>query len=159
RQVFVRRIQEVLQLSEFDDVVETAADFCPTHAVQARGEVDVFANRKVTNKPAGELNQRGYSPVHFDGTFIRQQHTGDQLKQRRLALTVAANDPDGFAVLDGTGDVAQSPKLSRPGASLGAAEQVFQITAAATVATEPHTQARDRHRGICGGRHHSSFST
>ena len=70
------------------------------HAVQARREVDVVAHGEVVDEPAGDLDERGDPAVARRRVPSSGSITcGDQLEQRRLALAVAADDPDRLARL------------------------------------------------------------
>ena len=54
-------------------------------------------------------------PLCPDAARCRLDDSGDQAQQRGLARSVASDEADGLAVLDGDGDIAQRPHVSRGG--------------------------------------------
>src|SRR5699024_11714136 len=70
-----RRVEKVLDLGEFDDLVILLIDQLLGHPVQARSEVDVLPARQVRCKAPGDLNQGSYRSIDPDLALIRDQNT------------------------------------------------------------------------------------
>ena len=163
REVLVRGVDEVGDLGERDDVVEAPVDLAARHAVEAGRQVHVVADGQIVDEATGDLDERRDALAHADGALVGEDDAGDELEQRRLALTVPTDDADRLAGGDVEGDVAQGPELARLRAAVASGEEVLETPPTATVAPEPDTCVGDRDRRPTGGRvacgHQISFST
>jgi len=129
---------ETTPRQEGDDLVELAADLCPGHAQDGAVEEDVFSSSQFGMKAGPHLQQTGpvaesrcnsgtryragHPAAHDDLAFGRRSDLGKDLEQGALAGAVPADlarrsfrakaaDADGFALLDGEGDVFEGPEI------------------------------------------------
>src|SRR5690606_24930897 len=106
--------------------------------------------------------ERCDAAVHAHAPLVGQEDTCDELQQRRLALTVAADDADRLAGAHVERHVAKRPELTRPAAPRRVREQILEVPTPATISTEPDAEIAHLDGDV--GResrvgHHSSFST
>src|SRR6185437_15898078 len=73
-------------------------------------EPDVLSRGQVTDEATGQLDQRRDSGVDLNRALVRDQHAGDDLEQRALALTVGSDQADGLPGADLEADVPQRPE-------------------------------------------------
>jgi len=102
-----RLVDVVADVGELDDLVEALAHLARAESVQRGGHRDVVASRIVRMEPGAEFEQRADAAVDGDAAERRRQHAGQQLEQGRLAGSVLADQPEGFAAAHLDIDVAQ----------------------------------------------------
>ena len=110
-------IDRVLELGECDDLVEAALDLGPCQTLDRAVQEDVLAPGEVHVKAGAELEQRANASLSAYATRRRLDDPGDESQQRGLARSVASDQADGLAVLDGDRDIAQCPHVTRGGLS------------------------------------------
>ena len=90
-----RRVDEVPQLGELDDLVEAARDLPLREAEHDPVDEDVLAAGDLRVEPGAELDERGDAAVHRDRALGRLGDAGHELEHRALARPVAADDAVG----------------------------------------------------------------
>ena len=108
-------VDELLELGEFDDLVESAADLLARQPEQRPVQEDVVAPGQLGLEPCAELQHRRHLASHDDLAGGRLQDSGDALEQGRLARAVAAEDPDRLTRTDLRTDVPEAPRTPRTG--------------------------------------------
>ena len=104
------RVEESRDLGKRDDFVEPAVDLSAAHAEDRRVQVDVLTACQLAMEARSHLEQRADAASDPRPTGGRLRHAREDLQQRRLAGTVAADHADDVASLDVEGDVAQRPE-------------------------------------------------
>src|SRR5262249_39950978 len=102
-----RKIDELLEPCEGDDLVQLLADIRTLQAVDRTVEEDVLSSREVGVEARTELDQRTDASADLDAACGRLDDSGDQAQKRRLARAVAADETYRAARLDEKRDVAQ----------------------------------------------------
>ena len=110
RIVFHRRVYELLDLGERDDLVELRADFPALHPEDGAIEEDVFAACEIGVKAGADFEQRGETTAEDRATAGRLGDARKDFQQRAFARAVAPDDADDFAGLRGKADVADGPE-------------------------------------------------
>ncbi len=105
-----RVVDEVFDAGEGDDAVERAVDVGAGKAEDAAVEVDVFAAGKQGVKACAEFEQGCDASADGDAAGGRRGDAGDDFEQRAFAGTVRADEAEGFAGVDGEGDVLKRVK-------------------------------------------------
>ena len=105
-----RRVEELLDLGEGDDLVELAVDLHLPHAQDGAVEIDILPAGKLRMETRPHLEQRGDSSSQPDDALGRLRDPAEDLEQGRFARTVAADEPDDLPPLDVEGDVPQGPE-------------------------------------------------
>ncbi len=82
-----------------------------------------------------------------DRPLIGDEHLGDELEERRLALAVAADHADRLTLPHLEGDVAQGPELARSRAPRRSREEVLEAASGLPVAPEADAGVVDREDG------------
>ena len=97
-------IEKLLDARKPHDIVEPSRDLLLRQPEQQARDLDVFPARDLRVEPGAELEQRGEPSPHRDGAARGPHDVCEQLKQRRLAGAVRADDPDRFTGSDREGD-------------------------------------------------------
>ena len=118
RITFHRRIDELRDAREVDDLVEASRDLLAAHSENRAIQVDVVAPRELWVKARSDLEQRSKPPMHLGAPRCRLRDAREDLEQCALAGTVAANQPDDLALLDVEGHAAQRQKVLGVASSL-----------------------------------------
>ena len=108
-----RQVDELLQPGEGDDLVQLLAHVSALEAVDRAVEEDVLPAGHVRMEPGAELEQRPDAPADIDTSGRRLDDPGEQAEERRLAGTVASDEPDRAAGIDVEGHVAERTHLRR----------------------------------------------
>ncbi len=108
---FHRRVDELGDLGEGDDLVELAADLGAAHAEDGAVEEDVLAARELGMEAGADLEQRGDAAAQAGAAGGGLGDAGKDLEERGLARAVAADDADDLAGRDIERDVAEGPEL------------------------------------------------
>ena len=106
-----RRIEELLDLREGDDLVELPPDLRPRHAEDRTIEEDVLAARQLRVKARAHLEQARHAAADLDAPGARLGNPREDLQQRRLAGAIAPDDADHLATLDLEVDILERPEL------------------------------------------------
>ena len=111
RVVLHLRVDELLELGEGDDLVETAFEVVLRHAEERAVEEDVLAAGEILLETRAQLEE-GRDPLDpRDRARGGREDARDALQQRRLPRPVVAEEPDGRALGDVELDVAQRVEL------------------------------------------------
>ena len=92
-----RRVDELLDLGERDDLVELPADFRLAHAEDRAVQKDVLPAGQLGVKTGADLEQARHAPAQGDLAGRRRGDPRQDLQQRRFAGAVAADDADDLA--------------------------------------------------------------
>ena len=92
-----RRVDELADAGEVDDLVELARDLGALHAHDRALQVDVLAAGQVGMEAGGDLDQRADAAADLDAAARRPQDPRQQLERRRLAGAVRADDAERLA--------------------------------------------------------------
>ena len=92
-----RRVDELLELGETDDVVEAAGDLAAAQAEHHAVDVDVLASGDLRVEAGAELDERRHASVDAHGARRRLADAGNQFQHRALARAVAADDSERLA--------------------------------------------------------------
>src|SRR5205807_1497190 len=87
------RVDEVLQLGEGDDVVETPVQPAPLHAQQQTVEVHVVAAGQLSTEAHPHPDERSDPSGHPETTLARPGDTGEKLEQGGLSGSIPPDDP------------------------------------------------------------------
>ena len=120
-----RSIDELFDLRKGDDLVEFPADLGPAHAEDRAVEVNVFASGELGMESRADFQERAHASVDLGGAVRRLRDPGQDLQQRALPRSVAADDSDHLALADFEVDVAQRP------------EQIVALIGTPTATQEP----------------------
>ena len=85
-----RRVDEIADPRELDDLVELAGDLGLPHAHDRALQEDVLAAGEIGMEAGGDFNQRADAAADFDVAFGRPQDVREQLERRGLAGAVRA---------------------------------------------------------------------
>jgi hypothetical protein len=116
-----RRVEELLDLGEGDDLVELAIDLGLLHPEDRAVEVDVLAAAELGMEPGADLQERGEPAAEPGDPARRLDDPAEDLQQRGLPRAVPADEPDDLASPDLEGDVLEGPEggsgrsVPRPG--------------------------------------------
>ena len=108
-----RRVEELLDLGERDDLVELPVDLAAAHAQDRAVEVDVLAAGQLGVEAGADLQQAADAAAELDLAGRRLGDPREDLQQRALAGAVAADDADDLARLDLEVDVLAGPRTPR----------------------------------------------
>src|SRR5215475_1822752 len=108
--MFDRRIDELFNLGESDDLVELSINFDELHAEYRPVEVDVLTPRQLAVKPGAYFEQAAYPAVKIDLPGRGFGDAREYFEQRRLSRPVATNNANDFARHYFEIDVFQRPK-------------------------------------------------
>ena len=89
-----RRVEELRDLGELDDVVELAPDLGARHAEDGAVQVDVLAAAELGVEARADLEQAADAAVDLDPALGRLGDAREDLEQGALAGAVAADDAD-----------------------------------------------------------------
>ena len=92
-----RRVEELLDLGEGDDLVELAVDLTAGHPQDGAVEVDVLAARQFGVEARADLQQAADPSAQLHPAGRRLGDPREDLQQRRLPGAVAADDADDLA--------------------------------------------------------------
>ncbi len=106
-----RGVEELFDLGKGDDFVELAGDLGAAHAEDCAVHEDVFAAGQLGVETGANFQEAGDPATAGDLAFRRGCDLGEDLEERALAGAVAADDPDALALVDGEGDVLESPEV------------------------------------------------
>ena len=104
------RVDEPLDSSELDNVVEARGDFRPPHTHDRALQIHVFASCQIGVKPCGDLDERSGAPDDSARSTRRFEDARQQLQYRGLARAVAADDAERFAGVHLEVDALQCPE-------------------------------------------------
>src|SRR5262249_17798412 len=106
---------EIPDAGEGDDFIEFPRDFGAVHPENGAVEKDVLAPGQLVMKPGADLEQGAGPAVKPHFAHGRRRDLRDDLEQRALSGTIAADDADDLARFDRKGDVVKRPELLRDG--------------------------------------------
>ena len=104
-----RRVDELLDAGEVDDLVELGGDLGPAHAENRPVQVHVVPAGQVLVEAGADLEQRREAPPDVGVALGRVGDPREDLEQRALAGAVPADDAEHLAVLEVERDVAKRP--------------------------------------------------
>ena len=87
-----RRVDELLDSGEVDDLVELAVDLLAGHAEDRGVQVDVLPAREVRVEPRAQLQQRRDAAGDLHPALVGPVDPGDAAQERRLARSVVADE-------------------------------------------------------------------
>ena len=102
-----RRVDELLDLREGDDLVELPVDLLLLHAEDGPVEEGILAARQFAVEAHADLEQRADAAAHLDAALAGLGHAREDLEQRALARPVATDDADNIALRDLEGDIVE----------------------------------------------------
>src|SRR5258708_4882482 len=79
-----RRIEELLDLGEIDDLVELLVDFVPAHAQDGAVEKDILAASKFWMKAGADFEEAADAAAQVDGSTGGLGDARQNLEQRRF---------------------------------------------------------------------------
>src|SRR5215510_7240297 len=94
---FNRCVDEFLDLGEIDYFIKFPRDLLTFHSENCTVEEDIFPTRQLGMKAGPDLKQRPDPAVKVDLSFGRLSNAREDLKQRRFAGAVSADDPEHLA--------------------------------------------------------------
>ncbi len=106
-----RRVDELLDAGELDDVRELARDHLPLHPEHGPVQVHVLATRELRVEARAHLEQAADASANDSTALRRIRDAGQDPEERRLARSVATDDAEHFALSDVEGDVLHCPDL------------------------------------------------
>jgi hypothetical protein len=106
-----RRIEELLDLGEDDDLVEFAFDLDAAHAEDRAVQEDVFATGQFGMKSGANLEQAGHTASKCHPPSRRFGDAAQDLEQRAFARAVAADNSQDLALLDLETDILERPEF------------------------------------------------
>ncbi len=104
-----RRVDELLDPREVDDLVELPAHLLAAHAQDRPVQVDVLPARQLRVEAGADLQQAGDPALDLDHARGRGGDPREDLQQRALAGAVPADDAQDLALLDLEADVFERP--------------------------------------------------
>src|ERR1017187_10482795 len=106
---FHRSIQELLDFSKSDNLIELALDFRLGHAENGTVQEDVFATREFGMEPRSHFQQA--RDASLDANLARSwgSNAGEDFEQGAFARAVPPDNAEDFALFDLEGDIAQAP--------------------------------------------------
>src|SRR5919201_1634999 len=104
-----RRVDELLDAGELDDVAELALDLAALHAEDRAIQEDVLAARQLRVEACADLEQAADAAANDGAPARGRRDPREDLEQRRLAGTVAANHAEYLSFAHLEADVAQGP--------------------------------------------------
>ncbi|CAA9406152.1 MAG: hypothetical protein AVDCRST_MAG64-1988 [uncultured Phycisphaerae bacterium] len=114
-----RRVEELLDLAERDDLVELALDLGAAHPEDRAVEEDVLAAGQLGVEAGADLQQRRDPPAEHRPALARLGDAAEDFQQRALAGAVAPDEADHLAAVHLERGVLQRPE--RLGALAGVA--------------------------------------
>jgi hypothetical protein len=108
-----RCVEHVLDARELHDPVELSHDLGPTHPQHRAAQEDVLTAGQLGMEAGPELEQAADPPPAAQRADRRARYPREDLQQRALACTVAADHADDVAAHDLEFDSAQRPELRR----------------------------------------------
>ena len=112
-----RRIDELLELGERNDLVHFPADLRARQAEDRGIDIDVLATREIPDEPCAHLDQRGDAAANRHLAPRRLRDMRQHLEERALARAIASDDADHFPRLDAEAHVIEC--LERRGMGRG----------------------------------------
>ena len=109
RVALYRRIDIALAAGEVDDLIELARDLGLGHAHDRTVHVDVLAAHHFRMEAGADFEERGDAASGPDGAGGGRSDAREELQERRLAGTIAADDADHIALLNLEVDVLERP--------------------------------------------------
>src|SRR5690242_9102600 len=100
-----RRVDELPQLSEFNDTVELSVDLATSHPENRAVQINVFAPGQLGMKTRSDFNQRREPSVDHDLAVSWRRDPRKELQDRALAGAVVADDAERFRALHFKTDV------------------------------------------------------
>ena len=104
-------VEVALAAAEIDDLVELAGDLGLGHAEDGTVHEDVLATGHLGMEACADLQKGADAAAGTDLTCGGAGDLAEELEQRALAGTVAADDADDIALLDLEADVLQGPYI------------------------------------------------
>jgi hypothetical protein len=98
--VFDRRINELLELCETDNLLKLARNLPLGHPQNSAAEKCVLAACELWMKSCSDFKESTDPPVDFSPSLGRPGDARQKLQKRGLAGTVAANESEDFTFLD-----------------------------------------------------------
>ena len=109
--IFERRINEVFEFGEFDDVLHPLFDIPIAEAVEAGVEKDVFKSRQFGVEAHPQLDKWSDTPMGDHLPLGGDQDARDNLQQCAFARAVVAQETQRLAALHGKADIVQRQEM------------------------------------------------
>ena len=93
-----RRVDELLDARELDDLVELRCDLAPLHPEDRAVQVDVLAAGQLRVEAGPDLEQAADAAADRGAALGRRRDPREDLEQRRLAGAVPADEADDLAL-------------------------------------------------------------
>ena len=142
RVVLDRRVDELLEPGELDDVVEPVVHMLAGHTQDGSVEEHVLASAQFRVEPGPEFEQRRHAAVDRDAALVGFEDLGEALQQRRLAAAVVTDDAERFAGGDLEADVTERPEVFVRAAP-SVQQRLLERLVALAEQPEPLRQVRD----------------
>ncbi len=138
-----RRVDELLDLRERDDLVELALDLGAAHPQDRAVQVDVLAARQLRMESGPDLEQRSDAAVDLGEPARGLRDPRQDLQQRALTGAVAADDADDLPRPDLEAHVVERP---------GAGRRLRPLAVRGRAATAPSPSTRSNRATSCTAR-------
>src|SRR3989338_3535449 len=109
-----RRVEELLDTGEFDDLVKFTADLASTHAEDCSIEKNILPSGKLRGKASADLKERRDAPAQYRFSFSGGRDAGQDLEERRFSRAVRADNADDLALHDVERYILKRPELFFP---------------------------------------------
>ena len=155
-----RRVDELRQAGELDDLVELPRDLAALHVQDGALEINVLAAGQVGMESGRDLDERADAPMNLAAPARRRDDPVQQLQRGRFAGAIRSDDPQRFAPLHLERHVADGPELLfgelrrvRAPADQPAGERRHQIAQAVVPLPAPKLlpDALEPDAGLCHG--------
>src|SRR5258706_12144310 len=90
-------VDELCELRELDDLIETVRHFVPRHAEHRPLEENVVTAGQITVEAGADLDQARHATAQFDFAFRGLRDAREDLQQRRLSRAVSTYDAEHLA--------------------------------------------------------------
>ena len=105
-----RRVDEICDFGESDDLVEFPLDLPLAHAQNRAVQIRIFAARQFGMKSRADFQQAAHAAANFRRAFGGLRDAGENLQQRGFARAVAADQAEHFALFQFEGNIAERPE-------------------------------------------------
>ena len=102
-----RRVDELLDLGELDDLPELGVHLCAAHAEDRAVEIDIVPAGQLVVEAGADFQQAGHAAMDADFALGGRGDAGDELQKRGFARAVQAHDGQRVAAVDAEAHVVQ----------------------------------------------------
>ena len=123
-----RRVHELLDFGEGDDLVQLCANLLPVHAQDCTVEEDVLPPSQIRMKPRADFQHAGHAATESDRPRGRSGDAREQPQEGGFARSVPAHQPHDLARRHLEAGVPKSPHVRTPVLAVGRQETVKEVT-------------------------------